>query len=228
MALFRGFQHRRERHSGHPSLDKLLQPGALDRVMHRAIVKMVVARPRARQFETRMAARGPAMHHRVGHVGMKLKAERVFELKRLDWEIAALREQFGAGGKLETLAVPVIDVIRPVWAELKPCLRRADRVITDLGSSLGVGRNPRAELPRQHLRAETNPQKWPLLPKRHGYPVDFAADEFIRIVGAHRATENDRSSVGVQRFGKGIAKARSANIKGMPERPQRVADPARC
>jgi len=36
---------------------------------------MLMARAGARQFETRMAARGPAMHHRVGHVGMKLKPE---------------------------------------------------------------------------------------------------------------------------------------------------------
>jgi hypothetical protein len=89
-------------------------------------------------------------------------------------------------------------------------------------------RNPRAELPRQHLRAETNSQKRPLLPERHRYPVDFAPDEFIGVVGAHRPSENDRSSVSVQRFGKRIAKARTADIKGMTERPQRVADPTRC
>ena len=36
-----------------------------------------VAGMRAGLLHAHAAARGPAMHHRVGHVGMKLEAERV-------------------------------------------------------------------------------------------------------------------------------------------------------
>src|SRR5215212_3180757 len=94
-SLFGGFGHR-GRHSGQPSLDELLEPGALTGVMHRAIGEMVVAGPRTWQPQAGMSARGPAMHHRIGHVGMKLQAECVIELKRFDRKIAALGQQFGA------------------------------------------------------------------------------------------------------------------------------------
>src|ERR1700687_2039550 len=107
-ASFRGFRHHRHRHARPPAIDEFLQPGALGHVAHRAVGEGVIARPRARQFEPRMAARGPAMHHRVGHVGMKLEAEGMVEPKRLDRKVAALREQFGAGRKLKSLAVPVV------------------------------------------------------------------------------------------------------------------------
>src|SRR5712675_2339230 len=72
-ALFRGFRHDRERRACQPTIEKLLQPRTLGDVMHRTIGEAVVAWTRARQFEARMAARGLAMHHRVGHVGMKLE-----------------------------------------------------------------------------------------------------------------------------------------------------------
>src|SRR6202022_4893886 len=131
-ALFRGFRHDRQRHASQPAFDKLLQPRTLGHVMHRAICEVMMARARAWQFEARMAARGPAMHHRVGHVGMKLEAEAMIQPKRFPREIAALRQQFGAIRKFKSFAVPVVDMIRPVRADLKPRRRGADRVISDL------------------------------------------------------------------------------------------------
>src|SRR3979411_1544569 len=89
-ALFRGFRHGL-RHARQPAVEKCLQPGALGHVMDRAIGEVMMARAGARQSETLMAACGPAMHHRVGHVGMKLNAERMAEAERFDREIASLR-----------------------------------------------------------------------------------------------------------------------------------------
>src|SRR3954469_10275536 len=84
------------------------------------------------------------MHHRVGDVGMKLKAERIVELKRLDREIAALGQQFGARGEFKTLAVPMIHMIGPMRADPKSRLRRTNRVIADLGEALGMRCDTRA------------------------------------------------------------------------------------
>src|SRR5258708_19062860 len=74
-ALFGGFRHHRQWHAGQPAIEELLQPGALGDVVDRAVGEMLVARAGPRQFEPLIAARGPAMHHRVGHVRMKLEAE---------------------------------------------------------------------------------------------------------------------------------------------------------
>jgi hypothetical protein len=88
-------------------------------------------------------------------------------------------------------------------------------------------RHLRAELFRQHLGAEANPQQRPLLPERHGDPVDLAANEVIAIVRAHRAAENDGAGVTLQRFRQGIAKARTPDVQRMPQRAQHIADAAR-
>src|SRR3977135_4622669 len=98
----------------------MLQPGAFGHVVTRAVGAVMMARTRARQLEAGVAARGPAMHHRVGHVGMKLEAEGVAVLKRLDRKIAAFRQQFGADGKPESLALPVIHGVRTTRAPHKP------------------------------------------------------------------------------------------------------------
>jgi hypothetical protein len=46
-----------------------------------------------------------------------------------------------------------------------------------------------AELSDQKLRAQTDAQKRLLFRKRHGEPVDLAADEILAVVGAHRPAE---------------------------------------
>src|ERR1700730_8956000 len=89
-SLFCGFRHDRQRHALEPAIDKILQPGALRHVMHRATFEVKVTRLRAGQIH--LSTRGPAMHHRVGHVGMKLKTERVPRPERLNREVIALRE----------------------------------------------------------------------------------------------------------------------------------------
>ena len=65
----------------------MLQPGALRHIVNRAAGEVLMARLRTRLVET--AARGPATHHRVGHVGMKLDAESVAILERLVGKVAS-------------------------------------------------------------------------------------------------------------------------------------------
>src|ERR1700692_3505892 len=99
---------------------------------------MLVARARARQFEARVPTRRPAMHHRVGHIGMELEAEAMFRSERLHREVAAFRQQLATGGKLKSFAVPVIDMIGPMRANPEPRGRGADRVIPDLRAAVRV------------------------------------------------------------------------------------------
>ncbi len=88
-------------------------------------------------------------------------------------------------------------------------------------------RYPRAEPHGEHLRTQANSQKRPLLPERHGNPVDLLANEIIRVVGAHRAAEDGRAGMAIQRFRQRIAEPRTPDVQPMSERPQRIADPAR-
>src|SRR5271154_1435260 len=108
----------------------MFQPRSLRRVMDRAIPEMGMTRLRARQIEPLVAARGPAMHHRISHIGVKLKPEGMPRSERLDRKVAALRQQFGSLRKVKSLAVPMIDMIRPVRADLKPSRGRMDPVIS--------------------------------------------------------------------------------------------------
>jgi len=72
--------------------------------MQRTIGKVKMTRQGTRQIQALATARGAAMHHRVGHIRMKLKPESEPGLKRLDWEIVALREQFGASRQFDDQA----------------------------------------------------------------------------------------------------------------------------
>src|ERR1700738_4686313 len=103
--------------------------------MERATFEGMMARTRARQFKALMAARGPAMHHRVGDVGMKLETESATRPESLHREVASLGQQFGAAGQFESFTVPVVDMPRPVGAERQPRRGGTDRVISDLGAA---------------------------------------------------------------------------------------------
>ena len=217
-----------ERHSGQPAIDELLQPGALGHVMHRAIGEVVMARARARQFEARMAARGPAMHHRVGDVGVKLQAERMVELECLDREIASLRQQFGAAGKFESLAVPMVDMIRPVRADLQPRRCRADRVISDLRAALAGAARPAR---RAAWRASARPGKFP------GTAAAPCSGTAIQSISWRTKSSGSLALIGPPKMtapawpssvsGSGVAKPRTPDIQMVPERPQHIADAAR-
>src|SRR6267378_2770743 len=226
LLLFRGFRHHRQRRSCKPAVEKCLQPGTLGHVMDRAIGEVVMALPRARQFEPCMAPRGPAMHHRVGHVGMKLEAKAMLCPERLHRKVAALGQQFGADGKFKSLAVPVVDMIRPARADREPRRRRAAPVITDLHAAFRMRSNLRAELHSEHLRAQANSQERPLLPQRHGDPVDLLANEIIGVVCAHRAAEYDRAGMAIEPLGTVVDTPSTHDTLPVSKRPQRIADPA--
>ena len=85
-----------------------------------------------------------------------------------------------------------------------------------------------AQLLGQHLGAQANAQKRPLLAQGNFDPVDFAANIVVGIVGAHRAAENDRAGMLIERLRQRVAEPRAPDIEGVTERPQRIADPARC
>ena len=138
-----------------------------------------------------------------------------------------MRQQLGAGGQLEAFAMPVIDMRRPVGEKRTPRLGRSDRVIADLGQALRVERDFGAEMLGEHLRAEADAEERPLLPQRHFDPVDLARDIIVAVIGAHRAAEDHRAGMGIQRFRQRIAEARPANVERMAERTQGVADAAR-
>src|SRR6202011_3510725 len=105
--------------------------------------------------------------------------------------------------------------------------RGPDRIISDLRAAFRMRRYPRAELPGQHLGAQANSQKRPSLPQRHRDPVDFPANKIIRIVGAHRAAEDDRAGMAIESWRKPVAETRPSDVKRVPERAQRIADAAR-
>src|SRR5215472_801598 len=129
--------------------------------------------------------------------------------------------------QFESLAVPVVDVIRPVRTNLQPGRRGTDRIIADLRATLRMRRNTGAKLLCQHLRAEADAEEWTLLGERDGDPVDLAANEFIAVVRAHRAAENHGARMALQGFGKLIAKARPPYTERISKLSQRIADPTR-
>jgi hypothetical protein len=51
---------------------------------------------------------------------MKLEAERVTRLERLHRKVVALGKQFSAARQMKTLAMPVIDALRPVGQSACP------------------------------------------------------------------------------------------------------------
>src|SRR5262245_27343179 len=122
--------------------------------------------------------------------------------------------------------MPLIDLFGPGIAECAPKLGRADRVIADLGLALGMLIDPAAEMARQHLSTKTNAKERFAFLQRHRDPAGLAAHEFILIVGAHRAAEDDGASVLRQRIGQRIAKAWPADVEWIAALLERVTDPA--
>src|SRR5262245_28832043 len=123
--------------------------------------------------------------------------------------------------------MPLIDLLRPRIAERAPKLGRADRVIADLGLALRMQIDPAAKMARQHLGAEADAEERFALLERHRDPVGLAAHEFIRIVGAHRAAEDDRARMLRQSVGQRVTKAWPANVERIAALLQPMTDPAR-
>ena len=157
---------------------------------------------------------------------MKLDAESVAIHKRLVWKVAAFGEQIRTEGKLESFAVPVIDVVRPMRTQRKAGLGRADRIIADLRAAFRMRRHARAEMHGEHLGAEADAEERPLLPERHADPVDLAPDVVVRVVRAHRTAEDHGACVFVKRLRQQVAEPRTADVQAIPKLPKHIADTA--
>src|SRR4029453_3842758 len=102
------------------------------------------------------AANQPAIHHRVRDLGMKLQRVAGAMAKCLHREGIAFSQQLTADGKVETFAMPLINMIGPVRTHVASSLRWPDRGIAAFGVPVRVGKNASAELARQHLCAKTD------------------------------------------------------------------------
>ena len=158
---------------------------------------------------------------------MELQREGPPIADRLHLERIALGQKLGAGRQIEAFAVPLIDAFRPLLDDGEAGGGRPDRVIADLGMALRMAKHAAAEMPRAHLRAETDAEKGLALFQRDGDPFDLAANEVILVVGAHRAAEDDCGGVFCHRRRQRIAEARPAHVEPVAELPQGIADAAR-
>src|SRR5262249_2180274 len=122
--------------------------------------------------------------------------------------------------------MPLVHLLGPGLAHRAPDLGRTDRIIADLGMALRMRIDPTAHVARQHLATETDAEKGLLFLERHRDPVDLAPYELLRIVGARRAAENDRTGVIRHRVGQRIAKAWVADVEGIAALGQRTTDPS--
>src|SRR5579863_6260515 len=203
--------------SSDPAGEEQAEPGAGAVIVDLAVGKMRGARLGARHLQAVMPARRPTVHHGVGHVGMKLQRVSAPVAKRLHLEHVAFGKKLGPVRQIEPLAVPLIDLLGPVIDHRKAGRGRPDRVIADLGVAGRMTKNPAAERPRTHLRAEADAEKRLLLFDRDGNPVDLAVDEFVRVIGAHRAAEDDGAGMIAQRLRQRIAEARPAHVEPVSE-----------
>ncbi len=159
---------------------------------------------------------------------MELQREGAAGADRLHLERVAFGEELGARRQVETLAVPLIDAFRPGFDDGKPGRGRPDRVIADLGAAVRMAKDFAAELPRAHLRAETDAEKRLGLLERHADPIDLAAYEIVIVVGAHRAAEDNGGRMLRHGRRQRIAEPRPAHIEEVSQRSQRIADAAGC
>ena len=158
---------------------------------------------------------------------MKLEAEGVPVLKRLHRKIVALGQQFGADGQFEPFAMPVIDLLRPVRAERVAGVGRADRIIADLARALAdAARRGR----RAAWRASARPGKC------RGTAAARAAEPRSSRSRGERNRRGSLALIGPPKMtapacsssvsGRGSPKRGPADVEGMAERAQRIADAA--
>ena len=199
--LFRGFRHDRAgMRASQPSM-KLLQPGAFGDIMHRAIgeVRWRARAPGASMRRGRAwSSNASSRRSRQGETGSRRRGRTGTPAPENRRPRPAARRR----RQLESLAVPMIDVLRPVRAERLSRRGRTDRVIADLGAALRMRRDPGAELHGEHLGAEANAEERPLLAQ--------AAPRSSRSPGGH----NRRGSLALIGPPKITAPACSSSVSG--------------
>src|SRR5262249_50060943 len=129
--------------------------------------------------------------------------------------------------QVEALAMPLIDLLRPGVTHRASHIGRPNRIIADFGMAIGMAVDPATEMMRQHLRAETNAEKRLLLLERHAQPINLTTDEIGGVIRAHRAAENDGTSMGGHSLGERIGEARAAHVERVAALAQGVPDAPR-
>src|SRR5262249_54048468 len=95
------------------------------------------------------------------------------------------------------------------------------------GMTIGMSVDTAAEMMRQHLCAETDAEKRLRLLERHAQPIDLATNELVGVIRAHRAAENDGTSMGGHGLGERIGEARAAHVERVAALAQGVPDAPR-
>ena len=138
------------------------------------------------------------------------------------------RQQMGAGRQIEAVEMPLVDAARkPRRAQTVGRGRRENREIADFAAAVGIAEDTRAEMPRQHLRAQANAEQRLLLAQGNRQPVDFALDPIAVVVGAHRPAEHHDAVVIGERLGQGFLEAGAADVEPGAERAEDRADASR-
>src|SRR5690606_35545973 len=98
-----------------PEVEKPVEPGSQRSVMLRPALMVKLGRLRARPVEPFLPEFEPGLHHRRGELGVKLDAIGGRAVThRLNREIRSFGQQNCAIGQIETLLVPLIDILRIV------------------------------------------------------------------------------------------------------------------
>lgn len=102
-------------HQPGPVIEETLDPKTGLAVMKEPTVEMRFAWLRVRQLQSCRTPRRPTAHHVMGQLEVKLETESGLAIAEcLVPEAVALRQQRRACGKLEALAMPLINMVGPV------------------------------------------------------------------------------------------------------------------
>lgn len=100
------------------------------------------------------------------------------------------------------------------------------RIPADLHLAFPVSLHLAAQMFGQHLRAETDAEKGLVFLQRHLQPVNFGFDIIMRVIGAHRAAEDDGARMFLQRLRQVIAERGAPYIQPVALFHQHLADAA--
>src|SRR5690606_1369557 len=143
----------------------------------------------------------------------------------LDREILARGELHRAGGQVEALAVPLIDILRVV-EEMSALFSRLDRVVTNLDALVLAAIDAGAEMARHELRAEADAEIGLPFLERDADPLRFCLDEGEIVIGAHRPAEDHGGVMLHHGFGQGIAERGAPDVENAAPPAQLLRHPA--
>ncbi|OBU87508.1 hypothetical protein MY55_05010 [Chromobacterium subtsugae] len=127
--------------------------------------------------------------------------------------------------------MPLIDIVRKggtcVFGYPVRRRQRRYRIITSLNSSIIKLIYSLPQMPRQHLRTQTNAKQRLPFTQRLIQPIDFFTNIRIAIICAHRTTENYRTIVLPHILREKISKSWPADIKLESQLTQQQTNSAR-